>query len=122
MGQQQCKAATKPAENGAPLAPAEVPRSVSIASSGIRDDQDAAEFLSAVIGDVMTQSVSVRIANTSVNALGKLLKLVDMRHRYGDPEKARSLQLVKCKADDVVSETLCASGAEVERLAKPVSP
>lgn len=85
-----------PAREGADSAAVvkEAPRSVEIASSGIRDDHQAAEYLSALIGDVMTDRVSVRIANTGVNAMGKLLKLVEMRQKYGQPENARSLDLV----------------------------
>ena len=71
------------------------PKSVGIASRGIRTDRDAAEYLSALIGDVMTQTVPTRVASTGVNAMGKLLKVVEMRHKYGNPEdQSRTLQLL----------------------------
>lgn len=101
MGQDKRQTATG---NGAPakaLAAVETPASVAIASRGIRDDQDAAEYLTSLIGDVMTEKVPVRIANTGINAMGKLLKLVDMRQKYGSPEKTRSIRLVQ---DEVVTE------------------
>lgn len=61
-------------------------KSVQIASGGIRTARDAGNFLSALIGDVMTEAVPARLANTSVNAMGKLLKVVEMQHKYGKPE------------------------------------
>lgn len=95
LGVKERNSAPGKAEDGKALAPVEeTPKSIAIAARGIRDDQDAAEYLSALIGDVMTQAVPVRTANTGVNAMGKLLKLVEMRQKYGDPEKTRSLHLV----------------------------
>lgn len=70
-------------ENGEAVAPVEVPRSVQIASRGVRDDASAFDFLSALIADVMTDKVHHRTANTTINALGKMQKLADMRLRYG---------------------------------------
>lgn len=64
----------------------EAPRSVGIASRGIRTAGDAANFLSALIGDVMTEAVPTKIANTACNGMGKLLKVVDMQQRYGKPK------------------------------------
>ena len=87
--------------NQAPTEPEAPARSVAIASSGLRTDTDAAEFLSALIGDLMTQAVPVRIGTASINAVGKMLKLVELRQKYGDPEKQRSLELVSSREDHV---------------------
>lgn len=73
-------------EDGKALATPSTPRSVEIASRGIRNDQNAGDFLSALIGDVMTEAVAPRLANTSINAMGKLLKVVEMREKFGRPE------------------------------------
>lgn len=73
-----------------------VPKSVKIASSGITTDQDAASFLSALIGDTLTNKVPVREANATINAMGKMLKLVELRHRYGSADgNGGSLKLVE---------------------------
>ena len=99
------------------MASVEVPKSVGIASRGIRTDRDAREFLSAIIGDVMTQEVHIRQANTAVNAMGKMLKLVEICQKYGDPESKRHLQLV---GDDTPSievrrQQLLAELAELDK-------
>jgi hypothetical protein len=39
--------------------------------------------MSALIGDVLTGAVTPQVCNAAVNAGGKLLKIVDMQHRYG---------------------------------------
>ena len=84
------------APHAAETAPALPARSVQIASSGICTDRDAADFLSALIGDVMSGAVPTRVASTSVNAMGKLLKVVEMRHKYGNPEdQSRVLELTR---------------------------
>jgi hypothetical protein len=92
--EKEVSAGTGNAPDGKALAALETPKSVQIAAEGIRDDRQAAEFLSALIGYVLTQSVTVRTANTAVNGMGKLLKLVEMRQKYGDPDKSRALHLL----------------------------
>ena len=73
-------------QDGKALVKIPTPLSVEIASRGIRNDQNAGDFLSALIGDVMTEAVAPRLANTSINAMGKLLKVVEMREKFGRPE------------------------------------
>lgn len=89
--------------HGPSLAPTPAPRSVEIASSGIRTAHDAASFLSAIIGDVMTEAVPVRIANCGINAMGKLLKVAELQQRYGKVEgnQPADLQLVGPQAATV---------------------
>lgn len=77
------KAKKQNGSNQEVVAAPEAPKSVQIASKGIRTAPDASEFLSALIGDTMTEAVPVRIANTSVNAMGKLLKVAELQLRYG---------------------------------------
>lgn len=66
-----------------PAGDGETPRSTRIASRGIRTADDAANFQAALLGDIMTGLVQVKVANSACNAMGKLLKIVDMKHRYG---------------------------------------
>ena len=70
------------------------PRSTQIASRGIRTADDAANFQAALLGDIMTGAVQVKVANSACNAMGKLLKIVDMKHRYaGEGDSAKTLKL-----------------------------
>jgi hypothetical protein len=94
--------AQAPARNGPDDSPlVEVPRSVQIASRGIRTDHQAAEYLSALVTDVMTDRVTEKRANTACNVMGKLFKVVEMRHKYGKPEdQSRELSLIPSPAQD----------------------
>ena len=68
----------------------ETPRSAKIASRGISTADDAASFLSAGIGDVMTGKVKERTFNSACNAMGKLLKVHDMKMKHQDRVKSDS--------------------------------
>ncbi len=43
-------------------------------------------MFSLVMGDVATNRLDPRKANAICNAGGKLLKVVEMQHRYGTPD------------------------------------
>lgn len=98
----------RPKANGA-SAPAQavgaveaVPRSQAIINQGLRTDKECAEYLTALMADMQNATVPVRVGNACLNGVGKLLKLVDMRQRYGDPEKSRTLQLVPESPEEVI--------------------
>lgn len=59
-------------------------RSVAVASGGIYTADDAANFLSALIGDVMTGAVPEKTANSACGAMRGLLRVVDMKERYAN--------------------------------------
>lgn len=42
--------------------------------------------MSALIGDIAAQRIDARAANAICNAGGKLLKIVEMQHKYGGPK------------------------------------
>ena len=65
------------------VVPAREPRCLPIASRGIETGSDFAGFMSALISDVVESNVTPQIANAAVNAVGKLLKVVEMRFKYG---------------------------------------
>jgi hypothetical protein len=54
--------------------------------------------MSALIADIMTARITPQVSNAAVNAGGKLLKVVEMQHKYGQPgmdnDNHKSLQLV----------------------------
>lgn len=39
--------------------------------------------MSALIGDIVSGRVDVKVANAACNAGGKLLKITEMEHKYG---------------------------------------
>lgn len=72
-------------------------QSVQIAATGIASGRQCAAFLSALIGDVMVGRVTHGQANAATNAVGKLLKVVEMQYRYGTNGDggSRELQLTQ---------------------------
>lgn len=59
------------------------PRSSAIAKRGVRTGGDILELMSAMITDVVDGTVSAGTANAAINASGKMLKVVELTHRYG---------------------------------------
>jgi len=60
-----------------------VPRSLEIAQRGITTDIDFARCMSALMSDLIEERITPGVGNAVVNAGGKLLKMVEMRHRCG---------------------------------------
>jgi len=58
------------------------PRSLAIGAKGVDTAKDFASLMSAVMSDVLDGSLSPQIANAVTNAGGKLLKVVEMQHKY----------------------------------------
>lgn len=59
------------------------PVSLSIAKKGIKTGSDFANFMSAMMTDLIEQRISPGIGNAACNAGGKLLKVVEMQYKYG---------------------------------------
>jgi hypothetical protein len=59
------------------------PRSYAIATAGIRTSTDFAALFAAVMADVMDERLTTEKALALCNAGGKLLKCVEMQHKYG---------------------------------------
>jgi|WetSurSiteA1Bulk_404760.scaffolds.fasta_scaffold117904_1 hypothetical protein len=74
---------------------ADPPRSLAIARSGIRTDREFSALMSALMSDLIDGSITPGVGNATVNAGGKLLKVVEMRLRYGTQhgDNEKSLQL-----------------------------
>lgn len=64
-------------------APVANPRSLAISQRGIRTGDDFANLMSALMSDVIEGALNPVVVNAAVNAGGKLLKVVEMEHRYG---------------------------------------
>lgn len=58
-------------------------KSLKYAKRNIKTGTDFACFMSALMSDLIEGKVTPQIANASCNAGGKLLKVVEMQHRYG---------------------------------------
>jgi hypothetical protein len=69
-------------------APRPDPHSLSIAKRGIKTGGDFANFMSAMMTDLIEQRISPGIGNAACNAGGKLLKVVEMQYKYGTSSAA----------------------------------
>lgn len=61
----------------------DVPRALAISEKGIRTGADFANVMSALMGDLIAGRVTPQVGNATCNVGGKLLKIVEMQHRYG---------------------------------------
>lgn len=59
------------------------PRSLEIAAKGIRTGHDFANLMSALMSDLIEGRVTPSVGNSTCNAGGKLLKVVEMSYKYG---------------------------------------
>ena len=59
------------------------PRSLKVAEHGIKTGHDFANFMSALMSDLIEGRVTPNIGNAACNAGGKLLKVVEMEYKYG---------------------------------------
>lgn len=73
--------------------PAPATRSGPIAAAGVQTGEDFANLMSALMCDVIDGSISPNVANATVNAGGKLLKVVEMQYRYGSPKESKPMTL-----------------------------
>lgn len=60
------------------------PRSLAIARNGIKTSDNFADFMSALMSDLVEGKVTPQMGNAACNAGGKLLKMVDMTYKYGN--------------------------------------
>jgi hypothetical protein len=63
------------------------PKSLQFAQVGIRTGQDFANTMSALMSDLLEGKISPQVGNAVCNVGGKLLKVVEMQHKYGTPPK-----------------------------------
>ncbi len=86
------KLASQQAAPAPPDAPgrAATSRSLAIARGGLRTGFDTINMLTATITDVLEENVSTNQANVVVNAIGKVLKVVELQFKYGKPRKEGS--------------------------------
>lgn len=54
-----------------------------IGERGIINASDFADYMSAVMSDLVSGAITPQVANAACNAGGKLLKVMEMRMKYG---------------------------------------
>lgn len=79
MDQQKPRVATERQE----VATNTDPRSLAISERGIRTGSDFAGMMSALMGDLIAGRITPQVGNAVCNAGGKLLKVVEMQHKFG---------------------------------------
>jgi hypothetical protein len=85
------RAAVTPPPAGSP--PPEPPpkvkqtRSLLIARQGLKTGFDTINMLTATITDVLEEEITTNQANVVVNAVGKVLKVVELQQKYGKPKE-----------------------------------
>jgi hypothetical protein len=73
-----------------------VPRCLVISEKGIRTGSQFANFMSALMSDLIEGRVTPGVGNAAVNAGGKMLKVVEMQLKFGTASPngcGRELQL-----------------------------
>jgi hypothetical protein len=58
---------------------------VPLSNHGVYSASEFAALMLALISDLINGRISPQVGNAVVNASGKLLKIVEMQHRYGNP-------------------------------------
>ena len=70
------------------VASQETPRSLKIASKGVKTAGDFANLMSGLMSDLIEGRVTAQVGNATCNAGGKLLRVVELQYKYGtQPEK-----------------------------------
>ena len=60
-----------------------VPQSLQVAAGGVKTGTDFANLMSTLMTDLIAGKVTPQVGNAVCNAGGKLLKIVEMKHKYG---------------------------------------
>lgn len=76
--------------------------------------------MSAIMSDVLGGEVNPAVANSAVNAGGKLLKVVDLQHKYGHSASVESNGLILAPSEEEESQAdrIRALEAELAQLKK----
>jgi hypothetical protein len=64
-------------------------RCVAVADNGVKTGAQFAQLMSLLIGDIASDRIDAKTANAMCNAGGKLLKVVEMQHKYGGNNAAK---------------------------------
>lgn len=56
----------------------------------MKTSRDFAAMMSALMSDILEERIEPRAANAVCNAGGKLLKMIELEHKYGTPKNQAS--------------------------------
>lgn len=90
MGRSTKKATGTEKRNSESSAVAKSARVRVIGARGISTGNDFAEYMSAVMSDLVEGNITPQIANAACNAGGKLLKAVELQFKYGRPTTTKT--------------------------------
>jgi hypothetical protein len=76
------------------------PRSLEVASKGIKTGKDFAKLMSALMSDLIEGRVTPNVGNATCNAGGKLLKVVEMEYKYGTKGEGKSGKTLRLAVEE----------------------
>lgn len=76
------------------------PRSLALASKGVRTGSDFAGLMSALMTDLIEGSITPSVGNATCNAGGKLLKVVEMSYKYGTQSPKTNIRVLELTTGD----------------------
>lgn len=76
-------------ENGKAATPPTLARSYHIARGDLKSGPEFANLLSALISDVVLGKLAPPVLTATCNGVGKLLKMVELQHKYGGNKPLR---------------------------------
>lgn len=59
------------------------PTCVTLANGGINTAADFLKMMTALLADTVTGRVQPQVANATCNVAGKIIRMVEMQHKYG---------------------------------------
>jgi len=75
-------------------------RSLAIAERGIATSRNFKDFMSALMTDIVSGSVTPSVGNAACNAGGKLLKVVELEQKYGVTGRGQGKYIALTSGDD----------------------
>ena len=70
-------------QDSAELAIPTEPRCLKVSRKGIKTGDDFANYMSSLMSDLVEGRITPNVGNAACNAGGKLLKVVEMKYKYG---------------------------------------
>ena len=65
------------------------PQSLPIVRKGFKTSADFNDFIGALMGDIIEGRITPRAANATNNSASKLLRMLDLTYKYGNPAAAK---------------------------------
>lgn len=79
-------------------------RSLAVTERGVNTGQDFVNLMSCLMSDLIAGRIQPTIANAVCNAGGKMLKVVEMQHKYGKQQDRNNL--ANMELAQVITENL----------------